>query len=184
VVYELPKQELVFGPSQIEARIDQDTDISQQISLWNQQGSEVIRGNLIVIPIKNNFLYVEPLYLQAESSALPELKRVIVATGDRIAMRENLADALTALLLDDEPNIIVEVEPETPAPPPDEGTAPPPIVGDRTLEQLINAANDHFLAAEEAQRNGDWTAYGEELEALRQTLAELEALTAPSTEGQ
>jgi uncharacterized protein len=90
VVYELPRQELVFGPSQIEARIDQQTEISQQFALWNQGGSRVIRGNLIVIPIAGDFLYVEPIYLQASGNPLPELQRVVVATRTRIAMAETL----------------------------------------------------------------------------------------------
>ena len=174
VVYELPKQELVFGPSQIEARIDQDTVISQQISLWNQQGSEVIRGNLIVIPIANNFLYVEPLYLQAESSALPELKRVIVATGNRIAMQENLPDALAALLLDDAAVLPVE---QTPV---DTGTAAggdEGIVLPETVDQLINSANAHFEAAQDAQRRGDWATYGTELAGLQSDLQRLVELT-------
>ena len=98
IVYELPKQELVFGPLQVEGRIDQEPEISQQFSLWDQRGSRVIRGNLLVIPMGSSFLYVEPLYLLAETSELPELKRVIVASGDRIAMRETLGEALAALL--------------------------------------------------------------------------------------
>jgi len=98
IAYELPRQELVFGPMQIEGRIDQDPTISQQISLWNQRGSRVIRGNLIVVPINNSFLYVEPLYLLSDTNALPELKRVIVASGNRIVMRNNLEDALVAYI--------------------------------------------------------------------------------------
>jgi uncharacterized protein len=100
VVYELPKQQLIFGPQQIEARIDQDPLISAQISLWNQRGSRVIRGNLIVIPMNNSFLYIEPLYLLASTSELPELRRVIVASGDKLVMRETLDDALVALMED------------------------------------------------------------------------------------
>ena len=80
VVYEFPKQELVYGPMQIEARIDQDTTISQQLSLWDQRGSSVIRGNLLVIPVEDSLLYVEPLYLQFEQSKMPELRTVIVAS--------------------------------------------------------------------------------------------------------
>jgi uncharacterized membrane protein (UPF0182 family) len=97
-VYELPKQELVFGPIQVEGRIDQEPSISQQFSLWNQRGSRVIRGNLIVVPINDSFLYAEPVYLQSDTSALPELKRVILASGDAIVMRDTLDEALAALL--------------------------------------------------------------------------------------
>jgi uncharacterized membrane protein (UPF0182 family) len=94
VVYNFPKQKLIYGPRQIEARIDQDSFISQQLSLWNQRGSQVIRGNLLVIPIERSLIYVEPLYIAAEKGQLPELKRVIVGFGDRIAMEETLDGAL------------------------------------------------------------------------------------------
>jgi len=94
VVYNFPKQKLIYGPRQIEARIDQDSFISQQLSLWNQRGSQVIRGNLLVIPIERSLVYVEPLYIAAEKGQLPELKRVIVGFGDRIAMEETLEGAM------------------------------------------------------------------------------------------
>ncbi len=94
VVYNFPKQKLIYGPRQIEARIDQDSFISQQLSLWNQRGSQVIRGNLLVIPIERSLIYVQPLYIAAEKGQLPELKRVIVGFGDRIAMEETLDGAI------------------------------------------------------------------------------------------
>src|SRR5437588_12797298 len=94
IVYEFPKEKLVYGPFQIEARIHQNTEISQQLSLWNQMGSRVIRGNLVVIPIENSMLYVSPLYLPAETGQLPELRRVIAAYGDHGVMDETLAGAL------------------------------------------------------------------------------------------
>ena len=97
IVYEFPKEKLVYGPFQIEALINQNTEISQQISLWNQMGSRVIRGNLLVVPIGNSILYVSPLYLRAQSGQLPELKRVIAAYGDRVVMEETLPAALAAL---------------------------------------------------------------------------------------
>src|SRR6202040_2358716 len=93
----------VYGPYQIEARIQQNTDISQQISLWNQMGSRVIRGHLLVVPIENSILYVSPLYLSAVSGQLPELKRVIAAYGDRVVMGETLGAALAALFKDTAP---------------------------------------------------------------------------------
>ena len=190
VVHELPKQELVFGPIQVEARIDQDPEISAQISLWNQRGSKVIRGNLLVIPMNNSFLYVEPLYLLSEASELPELSRVIVASGERVAMRETLSEALLALIAMDssatdatevdtgEPSEPVEAEPT-----PETGDAtaetPTPQSGDlsQTIERLVQEANDHFEAAEEAQRAGDWSTYGRELEALQTILQQLMELT-------
>jgi uncharacterized membrane protein (UPF0182 family) len=188
VAYELPKQQLVFGPSQVEARVDQDPEISAQISLWNQRGSRVIRGNLIVIPMGSSFLYVEPLYLLAETSELPELKRVIVASGDRIAMRETLEEALVALIeaaptvteiegavVDDAAleEAVEEAVPEATAAP---GEVETPLM-DESIQALIERAGEHFAAAEEAQRAGDWAAYGRELEALGEVLQQLEALT-------
>ena len=100
IVYEFPKDKLVYGPFQIEARINQNTEISQQISLWNQMGSRVIRGNLLVVPIENSLLYVSPLYLRAKTGQLPELKRVIAAYGDRVVMEDTLPAALAALFKD------------------------------------------------------------------------------------
>jgi uncharacterized membrane protein (UPF0182 family) len=97
LAYRLPKDKLVYGPQQIEALIDQDPSISGQLTLWNQQGSQVLRGNLLVIPVGQSFLFVEPLYLQAQSSPLPELKRVIVGNGNKIAMTETLDDSLKQL---------------------------------------------------------------------------------------
>jgi len=99
LVYRFPKDRTVFGPMQIEARINQDTSISSQLALWNQQGSKVIRGNLLVVPVADALLYVEPLYLQASGSALPELKRVIVAYGTRIAMEPTLEAALARIFV-------------------------------------------------------------------------------------
>src|SRR5258707_14085473 len=103
IVYEFPKDKLVYGPFQIEASINQNTEISQQISLWNQMGSRVIRGNLHVIPIENSLLYVSPLYLRATTGQLPELKRVIAASGDRVVMEETLEGALAALFKETAP---------------------------------------------------------------------------------
>jgi uncharacterized membrane protein (UPF0182 family) len=95
--YELPKDKLIFGPNQISAMIDQSTTISQQLTLWDQKGSAVIRGKLIVIPIENSFLYVVPLYLKAEGTNFPQLKRVIVASGDKVVMEPTLDEALASL---------------------------------------------------------------------------------------
>ena len=180
VAYELPRQELVFGPIQVEARIDQDPFISQQFSLWSQRGSRVIRGNLIVIPLNQSFLYVEPIYLQAETSALPELRRVILVSGERVVMRDNLAQALVALV-EDQPVVeaIIAEPPVQGLPPVEEGddvVIIPPLPAaplDASVEELIAAANRHFEAAETAQRQGDWATYGRELEALGRTLDQL-----------
>jgi len=158
IVYDFPKDKLVFGPFQIEARINQDTEISRQLSLWNQLGSRVIRGHLIVIPIENSILYVSPLYLRAETGQLPELKRVIAAYGDRVVMEETLALALAALFR----------EPASPAP---GAPARPPTPGaetDRAREAL-----GHYDRAMEQLKTGDWGAFGAELDKLRSLLEEL-----------
>ncbi|NKQ36092.1 MAG: UPF0182 family protein [Chloroflexi bacterium] len=178
-VYELPKQELIFGPLQIEGRIDQEPTISEQFSLWDQRGSRVIRGNLIVIPMNGSFLYVEPVYLLSQTSALPELKRVIVATDTRIAMGSTLAEAITNLLQEKPGEVTEEILPPEEAAPEDGAGAAPtatPLPIDATMEELIQSANANFEAAQEAQRNGDWAAYGEALEALQRDLEQLAIL--------
>lgn len=109
VAYRYPKDKLIFGPMQIEARIDQDPRISEQLTLWNQSGSRVIRGNLLVIPIGQSNLYVEPIYLQAEQSKLPEMKRVVIAAGNRIAMEPTVGESLAK---------VYAGTPEVTAPPP------------------------------------------------------------------
>ena len=168
VVYEFPKQELVYGPSQIEALIDQDPEISAQLSLWSQRGSQVIRGNLLVIPVGESLLYVEPLYLQAETSELPELKRVIVSSGGRVAWAETFEGAIGRLL--GAPALVAQ----EPAP---EGERGEPMVISETVETLIQSAYEHWQAAQEALQAGDWATYGEELAALQANLEQLVALT-------
>jgi uncharacterized membrane protein (UPF0182 family) len=159
VVYEFPKDKLVYGPFQIEARIQQNTDISQQISLWNQMGSRVIRGHLLVVPIENSILYVSPLYLRAATGQLPELKRVIAAYGDRVVMEETLGAALAALFKE---------------------TAPPagPAAADATAHAgptnaRAREALAHYDRAIEYLKAGDWAGFGAELEALRPLLQSL-----------
>ena len=154
IVYEFPKDKLVYGPFQIEARINQNTEISQQLSLWNQMGSRVIRGNLLVIPIENSILNVSPLYLRAESGQLPELKRVIAAYGDRVVMQDTLSSALAALF---------------------QGTAaaapaPPTAAG---ADQRARDALDHYTKAIERLKGGDWAGFGAELDALKPLLEQM-----------
>ena len=143
VVYEFPKDKLVYGPFQIEARIQQNTDISQQISLWNQMGSRVIRGHLLVVPIENSILYVSPLYLRAATGQLPELKRVIAAYGDRVVMEETLGAALAALFK------------ETAPPPARPGEAGAATVG-RPADARAREALAHYDRAIERLKAGDW----------------------------
>jgi uncharacterized protein len=156
IVYEFPKERLVYGPFQIEARINQNTEISQQLTLWNQMGSRVIRGNLLVIPIENSILYVSPLYLRAEQGHLPELKRVIAAYGEHVVMRETLPEALSALFTDG------GVAPAAPGPVSGPSQAAP-----------AQAALDHYNQAMERLKSGDWAGFGNEIEAMRGILQEL-----------
>jgi uncharacterized membrane protein (UPF0182 family) len=158
-VFKFSKEGVVYGPMQVEARIDQDPYISQQLTLWNQRGSSVIRGNLIVIPLDGTLLYIEPLYLQAESGQLPELKRVLVAHGNRIAMANDLATGL-AQVLSEEPS-----------------SAGEPPTGD--VGSLARSAQAHYEAAQECLRNSDWECYGREMDAME---ADLEALVKATEE--
>jgi uncharacterized protein len=158
IVYEFPKEKLVYGPFQIEARIHQNTEISQQISLWNQMGSRVIRGNLLVIPIENSILYVSPLYLRAEQGHLPELKRVIAAYGEHVVMEETLTAALSALFTENAvaaaPGAATEAR---------EGTA----------ARRAQAALDHYNQAIERLKSNDWTGFGKEIDAMRGLLEDI-----------
>jgi len=160
IVYEFPKEKLVYGPFQIEARIHQNTEISQQISLWNQMGSRVIRGNLLVIPIENSILYVSPLYLRAEQGHLPELKRVIAAYGENVVMKETLAEALSALFIE-------------------AGTAPTTASDAAKLSSAGSAVNraqqalDRYNQAMERLKSGDWKGFGTQFDAMRELLEEM-----------
>ena len=181
IVYEMGRQTLVFGPLQVEGRIDQEPSISQQFTLWDQRGSNVVRGNLLVLPINQSFLYVEPVYLLSEANALPELRRIVTASNTGVAMAETLDRSLIALAEADTDGIIVVDEPPDgsaePTPTTPDATAATPPANPTTLEELVAAANAHLQAAEQAQRAGDWARYGQELESLRENLAQLEALT-------
>ena len=157
IVYEFPKDKLVYGPFQIEALINQNTEISQQLTLWNQMGSRVIRGNLLVIPIEDSILYVSPLYLRAEQGQLPELKRVIAAYGDRVVMKETLAQALSALF-------------ETDVAPRDASLGTPLAA---TPAAQAHDALDHYNQAIERLKSGDWAGFGTELDAMRGLLENL-----------
>jgi uncharacterized membrane protein (UPF0182 family) len=164
VVYRFPKQSLVFGPRQIVNRINQDTEIARQITLWDQRGSEVIRGELLVIPIEESLLYVQPLYLRAEGGQIPELKRVIVAYQNRVVMEETL-DAALARLFGDQAGR--PTAPPTGAAPSDTtGVESPTAPTAALLRQLL----DHYDRATAAQRAGNWAEYGAEMERLGELL--------------
>jgi uncharacterized membrane protein (UPF0182 family) len=157
---EFPKAKLVYGPKQIDARIDQDTFISQQLTLWSQAGSQVIRGSLLPIPIEKSLLYVQPLYLAASQGSLPELKRVIVAFGNRIAMDETLERALQRIFSGD-------------------GARPaalPPVAASGAPQSttLASQALDHFRRSQEFLRQGNWSGFGEELKRLEDLLKQMQ----------
>jgi uncharacterized membrane protein (UPF0182 family) len=196
LVYKLSKDKLAYGPMQVEARIDQQTDISRELSLWGQRGSRVIRGNLLAIPVGDSFIYVEPIYLEAEqepqreaqpapaskggqpqkqpparparqgittTAALPELKRIIVALGSRVAMEERLEHALDRVL-----GVNVAKKDDL----------SPEISGSGEISGLGEQALKHYNKARDYLREGDWAGYGRELEKLENILIQL-AKTAP-----
>ncbi len=157
LLYEFPKQKLIYGPFQIEARVDQNPEISQQLTLWSQKGSGVIRGDLLVIPLDGSLLYVEPVYLRAEQGELPELRRIIVAYDSQVVMRPTLAEALTALFGNERSPQIAQ--PST------------PINAD---ESLIQQAAEAFERAETAQREGNWAEYGRYQQQLKGIIQQLQ----------
>lgn len=162
-VYRFPKQRLVYGPQQIINRINQDPVISRQISLWDQRGSQVNQGSLLVIPIEESLLYVRPLYLRSEGGKIPELRRVIVAYENSIVMERTLDEALEVIFGDREGTQRVM--------PGD--TSTPEAGQQRTLmlpEDIINRARRHYDAAIDAQKQGDWAVYGEEIKKLGRVL--------------
>ncbi len=162
-VYRLSRQTLAYGPRQIVNRINQDTEISRQISLWDQRGSRVIRGDLLVIPIKESLLYVQPLYLQAEGGRIPELKRVVAAYQNRVAMEETLEGALADLFGG-------STEPRRTPEPAVAGAEAPTDSG---IKALAEEARQRYQAALQAQRDLDWAKYGEEMRRLGEVLERL-----------
>lgn len=173
VVYELPKERLVYGPQQIEARIDQDTVISQQLSLWNQMGSKVIRGNLLVIPVEDSVVYVEPLYLRSTQGQIPELKRVIVAYGERLAMERTLDAALAAVFREGPAARAAARDAARDAALADAGAGPaPPSASPPDGPEEHAPAREHYRTALDALRAGDWQGFGRAMDALGKTLEE------------
>ncbi len=149
LVYQLPKEKLIYGPMQIEAMIDQNTTISQQLTLWNQKGSKVIRGNLIAVPLEKSFLYVVPLYLTAEGTDFPQLKRVIVISGDKVAMEPTLDEAIQAVFGAQQPLSPVQALRRQPE---------------------LGQARAQFDEAQKAIEQGDWEKFGKAMDALKRLL--------------
>ncbi len=164
VLYQFPKSKAVYGPEQIEAMIDQNTDISKEFSLWNSNGSKYSRGNLFIIPIEDSILYVEPVYLEATNSSIPEVKRVIVAFGDKIAYEATLGDALASMFGRS------EVSDRTSASDNEGGKEQS---ADLNQDQLIQKTVDAYNKAQTAQKSGDWAAYGKHLKEMEKYLNQL-----------
>jgi uncharacterized membrane protein (UPF0182 family) len=174
VVYELPKDRLIRGPNQIESRIDQDTEISRQLSLWDQRGSSVIRGNLIVVPIEESFLYVEPIFLVAEQIQIPEMQRVIAATDQRVAMERTLRQSLNSVMgeqvVETRDDALAQLEQAAGAA---QAAAPEQVEGLQRAKTLIQEAR-------EALQSGDFATFGDRFEELEQ---ELDDVPLPDTTG-
>jgi uncharacterized protein len=169
IVYTFPKKKLIFGPMQIEARIDQDPEISKQFSLWSQGGSQIIRGNTLVIPIEESFLYVEPVYLKAEKGDIPELKRVIASIGNRVAMGESLESALEQLV--GSPTAVKPGESV-------QNAQNLPVLDKSVIEQ-IRESLEHLNKAKSNVRELDWKGFGEEIDAAENTLKNIRVPSAP-----
>jgi uncharacterized protein len=170
LVYRFPKQKLIYGPRQIVARINQDPEISRQLSLWNQRGSQVIFGALLVIPIKESLIYAQPLYLRAETGKIPELKRVIVVAENRIAMEPTLEAGL-ARVFGNAPSAAADLA-QTAQQTSRVGETPAPQSA-ADAQSLAAQGRQHYDRAIQAQREGDWTRYGEEIKSLGAVLDQM-----------
>jgi len=168
VVLQLSKQSLIYGPLQVEARIDSDSNISKDLSLWNQQGSQVIRGQMLVLPINDTFLYVEPIYIQSSQARMPQLKKVVLAVGNTIIYRDTYEQALADL---------TGIAPSSPAPPasPQSGqqaaaappSPPPPSTGAQPNANAgLNEVRTHMQRYRKLSAQGKWAEAGRELEAI------------------
>jgi uncharacterized membrane protein (UPF0182 family) len=184
-VYRFPKQKVVFGPRQVVARINQDQVISPQITLWNQQGSQVIQGTLLVIPVEESLIYIRPLYLRSAGGRIPELKRVIVAYQNQIVMDTTLEAGLDRLFGAGAAAALRRAS-DAPAPAPIAGEAPAPAAEQAgppagaaspapELRTLAAEARDAYQRALDAQRQGNWAAYGEQIKRLGDVLQRMEA---------
>ena len=171
VVYAFPKQRLIYGPKQMVGRINQDPEVSQQITLWDRAGSSVIRGTLLVIPVEQSLLYIQPLYLRAEDGRIPELKRVIVGYGNEIAMGVDLEDALDRIFAGTTSQQSTQLE---------QGVSLDSTTGSEYLEtppagSASARARQHYAAMLDAAKAGDWARFGQELDRLGQSLQALES---------
>ena len=169
VLYQFPKSRTIYGPEQIEAQIDQNTEISKEFSLWSSAGTKYRRGNMFIIPINTSILYVEPVYLEATNSSIPEVKRIIVAYNDKIAYEETLAECLISLFGDTAGQGVSGTDTTTEA-------------GDKlgaddtqsmSTKELAQKVQEYYNKAQDAQQNGNWAKYGEYLDKMEEYLNEL-----------
>ena len=165
VLYQFPKNKTVYGPEQIEAQIDQNTEISKEFALWNNNGTKYSRGNMFVIPINSSILYVEPVYLEATNASIPEVKRIIVAYGDKIAYEETLAECLVSLFGDGAEEGVGTDDPSTETDKPDTGVM--------SQSELIDKAVTAYANAQAAMQNGNWAEYGKYLAEMEDALNKL-----------
>ena len=171
ILFQFPKQKLVYGPMQIESRISQDSEISKELNLWDQRGSSVIRGNLLVIPIEDSLLYIEPIYIKAANeNSLPEVKRIIVAYNDEIVMEETLEESLYQIFSKTGATIDREQDQTEPS--------------DLSLKILTRQAREAFDKAKQAAQAGDWAGYGEALKELENLILQLEEKSNLNTQEQ
>ncbi len=187
LVYRFPTETSVFGPAQIEASIDADPEISAQFTLWSQSGSNVIRGNLIVVPVGDSLIYLQPVYLQATSSKFPAFQKIIVASPTTVVWGDTLRQALDQLLRDQGGGPGPTPTPSPPGPTPSPGPSATPGPGasppSGDVAALVEYANLHFELAQQALRDGDFAKYGQEIELVQEALGQLEELVGGSSPG-
>jgi uncharacterized protein len=176
-VFQFPKQKVIFGPRQVVARINQDQVIAPQVNLWNQQGSEVIWGTLMVIPVEESLVYVRPLYLRSSGGRIPELTRVIVAHQNQIVMEKTLDAGLARLFggraASQPPVAMAANRSPQPAAAEDRAEDPQSPAPDQDVAALAGQARTHYDRAIAAQRAGDWATYGDEIKRLGEVLARM-----------
>ena len=163
VLYQMPKSKIVYGPMQIEAQIDQNTEISKEFSLWNSSGSKYSRGNLFVIPIEDSLLYVEPVYLEATNSSIPEVKRVIVVFNDDIAYEATLAEALNSMFGEGSAHESKSGE-EAKDDQQDNGKK------ELSKTEIIQKCQEAYDKAQDALKEGNWEKYGKYMDELEKYL--------------
>ena len=191
-VFRFPRDTSIFGPAQIEARIDQEPAISSQLTLWSQAGSTVVRGNLIVVPVQDSIIYLEPIYLQSTGSAIPEFTKIVVASPTKIVWGDTLDEALSLLLSGTGSTPSPSPTPGGPSPSP--GVSPSPSASATPIpsggpqvtprpddvKALITYANTRFELAQAALRAGDFATYGVEIAKVQATLRQLGVVVVPS----